>query len=215
MYQYLLFDLDGTLTDPKEGITKSFQYALRAFGVEESLEKLNRVIGPPLIDSFRDFYGFPTEKAKLAVDKYRERFAKIGIHENAVYPGISGLLKELKERGRVLCLATSKPIVFARRILEDFGLSDYFDVTVGSELDGTRNYKNEVIREVFRQLGPIDARRALMIGDRRQDIEGAKLCGIASLGVRFGYAEPGELENAGADYLVSTVEELRTFLLNP
>lgn len=212
MYQNLLFDLDGTMTDPKEGITKSFQYALQAFGVEEELNRLNRVIGPPLIDSFRDFYGFSEEQAKAAVEKYRERFSKVGIFENARYPGVIEMLRALKDKGRTVCLATSKPIVFARQILEAYDMAPYFDITVGSELDGRRNYKNEVIDEVLRQLKhpPLDT--VLMIGDRKQDILGAKQCGIAALGVRFGYAEPGELETAGADYLVDTVAQLREFL---
>ncbi len=213
MYQYLLFDLDGTLTDPKEGITKSFQYALDAFGVQEDLENLNPVIGPPLIDSFMELYGFDRERGLMAVEKYRERFATIGIHENAIYPGVIALLQKLKQAGKTIALATSKPTVFAKQILEEFGIDTYFDIIVGSEMDGTRNYKDEVISEVLEQLGHPDKTEVLMIGDRKQDIQGAKACGIASMGVGFGYAEPGELEEAGADYLTATMEELTTFLL--
>lgn len=213
MYDILLFDLDGTLTDPKEGITKSFQYALQCCGVEEELENLNRVVGPPLIDSFMEFYGFDREKGLYAVEKYRERFAKIGIHENALFPGVPEMLRELRAAGKIITLATSKPIVFAEQILDEFKIAAYFHTAVGSELDGTRNYKIEVIQEVSRRLGNPDKNRFLMIGDRKQDVLGAKAFGIASLGVRFGYAEENELEEAGADYFADSVAELHGFLM--
>ncbi len=213
MYQNLLFDLDGTLTDPKEGITKSFQYALSFFGIEERLENLNRVIGPPLMDSFQEFYGFSKEQSACAVEKYRERFAVTGIHENAVYPGVLEMLDALQKQGKTLCLATAKPIVFARQILDTFDMAKYFSVVVGSELDGTRNYKKDIIAEVLSQLQNPPLASVLMIGDRRQDIEGAKQCAVDALGVRFGYAEPGELEEAGPKYYAASVEELKTFLL--
>ena len=213
MYRILMFDLDGTLTDPKEGITKSFQYALECCGIKEDLENLNRVIGPPLIDSFMEFYSFDREKGMYAVEKYRERFSKTGIHENALYPGIKELLRDLKKIGKTVALATSKPIIFAEQILEEFKIGEYFDVKVGSELDGRLSYKNEVIGEVLRRLGNPPKDSALMIGDRKQDIEGAKALGVHSLGVRFGYAEKGELERAGADYILDSVEDVRSFLI--
>lgn len=213
MYKYLLFDLDGTLTDPQEGITKSFQYALKHYGIDESLENLNRVIGPPLVDSFMQFYGMNKADALSAVEKYRERFSSIGIHENKIYPKTADMLAELKANGKTVALATSKPLVFAEKILNDFDIAKYFDVQMGSELDGTRNKKSEVIAEVIKRLNNPPKDSILMIGDRRQDIEGAKSVGIASLGVRFGFAEPGELEHAGADYIVDTVSELKEFLL--
>lgn len=214
MYQTILFDLDGTLTDPKEGITKCFQHALSCLGIEETdMSRLMRVIGPPLIDSFKDFYGMDEERAKLAVEKYRERFAEIGIFENAVYPGVKEMLSELKQAGKTIALATSKPQVFAIRILENYELAPYFDVAVGAELSGERNYKHEVIQTVFDKLQITDKSQVVMVGDRRQDIEGAKKCGIDSIGVKFGYAEDGELEQAGATYLIDSVQELRNFLL--
>lgn len=213
MYQYLLFDLDGTLTDPYEGITRSFQYALKAFGVEEKQENLKRVIGPPLIDAFMEFYGFPREKGEKAVAKYRERFSTVGLFENRVYPGIPEMLSKLKDAGKVLCLATAKPEVFAERILERFDLARYFTVVVGAELNGTRNYKNEVITEVLNQLGNPLLGEVLMIGDRKQDIVGAKECGVSALGLRFGYAEPMELEDAGCEVYAETVKELEEYLL--
>lgn len=213
MFEYLLFDLDGTLTDPYEGITRCFQYALASFGVEEKQENLKRVIGPPLMDAFMEFYGFSKEEAALGVEKYRERFSAVGLFENQVYEGIPEMLDSLQKAGKTLCLATSKPEVFAKRILEKFDLAKYFSVAVGAELDGTRNYKKDVIAEVLNQLGNPPLDKVLMIGDRKQDIEGAKACNMAALGVRFGYAEPGELENAGCQTYADTVEELTAYLL--
>lgn len=213
MKDILLFDLDGTLTDPKEGITKCVQYALSHFDIEvEDLNELMCFIGPPLVESFREFYGFDKAKAELAVEKYRERFKDIGIFENGVYEGVIDLLKMCKQAGKKLCLATSKPEIFAVRILDKYGMSEYFDEVVGSTLDGTINSKDEVICEAFRRLGISDDKlksNVIMIGDRKHDIIGAKKCGIESIGVRFGYAEEGELEEAGADYIVSTVSELQ------
>lgn len=213
MYQFLLFDLDGTLTDPYEGITRCFQYALEAFGIEERQENLKRVIGPPLIDAFMEFYGFSREQGEFAVAKYRERFSVVGLFENEVYAGIPEMLSDLQKAGKTLCLATAKPEVFAKRILEKFDLAKYFSVVVGAELDGTRNYKKDVIAEVLHQLGNPSLDEVLMIGDRKQDIEGARACNVASLGVRFGYAEPGELEQAGCTTYAETVEQLNEYLL--
>ncbi|MEE0861643.1 MAG: HAD-IA family hydrolase [Lachnospiraceae bacterium] len=214
MKKILLFDLDGTLTDPKEGITKCVQYALKYFGIEEELSKLLCFIGPPLVDSFREFYGFDEEKAKLAVEKYRERFKDIGIFENGVYDGIVELLELCKDMGFKIGLATSKPEEFAIRILDKYDLSKYFDEITGSTMDGSRNTKTEVIREAFLRMGITDDVKphVVMIGDREHDIIGAKNCGIESIGVRFGYAEEGELEAAGADYIVDSVEALKGLL---
>lgn len=213
MKEILLFDLDGTLTDPKEGITKCVQYALSHFDIEvEDLNELMCFIGPPLVESFREFYGFDKAKAELAVEKYRERFKDIGIFENGVYDGVIELLKACKQAGKKLCLATSKPEVFAVRILNKYSMSEYFDEVVGSTLDGTINSKDEVICEAFRRLDISNDKlksNVIMIGDRKHDILGAKKCGIESIGVRFGYAKEGELEEAGADYIVSTVSELK------
>lgn len=212
MKNVLLFDLDGTLTDPKEGITKCVQYALEHFGIEvNDLSELIKFIGPPLVESFQMFYGFSEEKAIEATEKYRERFKDIGIFENGIYDGILAMLDACKNAGKKICLATSKPEVFAVRILEHYGMAEYFDEVVGSTLDGSINAKDEVIMEVFRRMeikSDEDKLRAIMIGDRKHDILGAKKCGISSIGVRFGYAEDGELEEAGADYIVSTVDEL-------
>ena len=215
MEKVLLFDLDGTLTDPKEGITKCLQYALRHFNIEvNDLSQLLCFIGPPLVDSFKNFYGMSEEDAVVAVEKYRERFKDIGIFENGVYEGITQMLKNCKDMGCKIGLATSKPEEFAVRILEKYELAKYFDETTGSTMDGSRNNKTDVIKEAFRRMGITDAHKenVFMIGDREHDIIGAKNCGIKSIGVKFGYAEEGELEAAGADYVVDTVEQLQSLI---
>lgn len=213
-YTYILFDLDGTLTDPEEGITTSVQYALKAFGIDEpDRKKLTPFIGPPLKDSFMNFYGFSEEQAEEGIAKYREWFAPKGIFQNAVYPGIPQMLQELKESGKVLAVASSKPQVFVEKILEHFAIKDYFSVIVGSELDGTRGRKEEVVEEALRQLGETEKAQTVMVGDRSFDILGGKQYGLVTVGVSFGYAKEGELEEAGADYVVDTVEELRGLLL--
>lgn len=211
-YKYIFFDLDGTLTDPKEGITKCVQYALDCYGIHEETDNLLDFIGPPLVDSFMEFYGFSEDKALAAVEKYRERFAKIGIFENKVYDGVCEMLQKLTDSGRVPVLATSKPKVFADVIVKKFRLRPYLKMVSGSELDGTRNNKDEVIEYALKKLGcPVES--VIMVGDRRQDIIGAKKCGVASCGVRFGYAEPNELEEAGADYIVNSIDELTELLM--
>ena len=219
MFQYILFDLDGTLTDPKLGITSSVQYALRALGIEEpSLDKLEPFIGPPLADSFREFYGLDEERIVTAIAKYRERFNNQGIYENEIYPGIAEMLAALKASGKKLSIASSKPTEFVERILDYFAIRTYFDVIIGSNMDGTRSKKEEVVEEALRQMLPSgmtpDEKKAVvaMVGDRRFDIEGAKEHGIISVGVSFGYAPEGELEQAGADFIVDTVDALSEVL---
>lgn len=213
MYQVVLFDLDGTLTDPMEGITKSVQYALDYYGIHEhDLNRLKKFIGPPLRESFMKFYGFDSEKAEEAIGKYRERFSVTGLFENSVYDGIYELLVALKCQNKILALATSKPRVFAERILLHYELMPFFDIVVGSELDGTRDRKEEVIEEVLRQIPEEMAGKIVMVGDRKHDIIGAKLNHLPSIGVRFGYAEEGELEEAGATYIVESVAALHKLL---
>ena len=212
MIKYLLFDLDGTITDPKEGITKCVQYALSKFDIEEECDNLLSFIGPPLTDSFMDFYGFDKQKAELAIKYYRERYAKIGLFENSAIDGIHEVLEKLKEYGYTLAVATSKPTCFAISICEKYDFSKYFDIIMGSELDGTRTKKSEIIYEVLKQLNA-KPEEVVMIGDRKYDIIGAKEVGTASIGVRFGYAEDGELEKAGADFIVGTPNELLTCIL--
>ncbi len=209
MFPYILFDLDGTVSDPKEGITASVQYALRSFGIEEpDKDKLEPFIGPPLTDSFMEFYGFSREQAEAAVVKYRERFSVTGKYENKLYPGMAQLLAGLQGAGAHLAIASSKPGVFVEDILAYFGIRQYFEVVVGSELDGTRARKEEVVEEALRRLGGPDCSQVAMVGDRKFDIEGARAIGAHSVGVTYGYAGPGELQAAGAEILVNDVEEL-------
>lgn len=223
-YQYVLFDLDGTLTDPKEGITKSVQYALYAFGImEPNLDKLESFIGPPLADSFMEFYHLSPQQAEEAVEKYRERFQQTGLYENVIYEGIPELLEVLHKEGRRIAIASSKPTVFVEKILKYFKIASCFDVVVGSELDGRRSKKEEVVEEALRQLYQLEGQsflprqevldRTVMIGDRKFDVQGAKAYGIDSIGVLYGYSGKGELKEAGADCIVRTVKELRQVLL--
>lgn len=215
-FQFILFDLDGTLTDPKVGITSCVQYALHKMGIEEpDLNKLEPFIGPPLLDSFEEFYGFTKEQAEQAITAYRERFSTIGLFENEVYPGIPAMLEHLQEQGKKLAIASSKPTVFVKRILEHFDMEKYFDVIVGSELNGALSRKEEVVEEALRQLhhGEKEAYdTTVMVGDRKFDVFGAKEFGLTSIGVSFGYAAEGELAAAGADYIVDSVEQLECLL---
>lgn len=217
MKKYFLFDLDGTLTDPKEGITTCVQYALHSLGIEEpDLDRLESFIGPPLKDSFMEFCGMDEEQAQAAVKKYRERFNDKGLYENEIYPGIAPMLQMLSEKGFRLAVASSKPTVFVEKILEHFGIRQYFKVVVGSELDGSRTSKDQVVMEALRQLfgaKPILYHEVYMIGDRRFDVEGARAMKVESVGVTYGYGGMEELREAHADYIVESVEELREFLL--
>lgn len=214
MFDYILFDLDGTLTDPKEGITNCVKYALESYGIHERDEnKLLKFIGPPLYDSFREIYGFSHDDANDAVSKYRERFSTIGLFENRLFEDTIKSLQILKENGKKLYLATSKPIAFAMRITEKFDISKYFELQIGSEFDGTRGYKHEVIEYILEQLKLDNLSKIVMIGDRNHDIFGAKKCNIASIGLRCGYAEEHELEDAGADFIFDNLEEATKFLI--
>ena len=214
MYTHIFFDLDGTLTDPKEGITNSVAYALASFGIHEDPDRLTPFIGPPLIDSFMEFYHFDLPTAQKAVEKYREYFSQKGIFENRAFPGALPLLAQLKAAGKTVCLATSKPEVFARQILEHFHIDGYFDQIVGSCLDGTRTKKGEVIGEVFARLGEScpDKAMCVMVGDRLHDIHGAQENGLDSIGVTFGYGSQEELTQAGATHIAHSFEELAQIL---
>jgi len=213
MFQSILFDLDGTLTDAAPGITNSVKYALSKFGIHETDDnKLRKFLGPPLISSFMEFYGFSKEKAQKAVEYYREYFVPHGIFENEVYSGIPKLLQKLKADGKTLIIATSKPETFAVQIAEHFEIDSYFDLIAGSNLDNTRSKKAQVIEYALKTLGILDRSYAVMIGDREHDIKGAKKTGLRSIGVLYGYASPGELENAGADFTANSPEELYTII---
>lgn len=207
-----IFDLDGTLTDPKSGITESVRYALKRLNEIHGLniaiptqDELQWVIGPPLVDSFRLLAGVDYADAGVAL--YRERYAPVGLYENAVYPGIPEALAELKRQGYRLYVGTSKPRVFAQKICDHFDLTKYFDVIHGSELDGRNIHKPDLLRFVVAQEG-IDPARAVMIGDRKHDAIGAKAVGIPTIGVDWGYGSREELEKAGVAMVLSQRDEI-------
>ncbi|NGF56110.1 HAD family hydrolase [Parapedobacter sp. SGR-10] len=213
-YNHLLFDLDGTLTDPSEGITKCIAYALQHFGIETSdLTALQSWIGPPIKQSLMDIHHFDEAKADLGVEKYRERFAEIGLYENRLFDGIPELLESLKKQDYRLYLATSKPTIFAERILDHFEISSYFDFVGGSCLDDSRPTKAHVIRHVLDETGITDTDKALMIGDRKYDILGGKTFAIDTVGVLYGFGSRPELEQAGATYIVDSIAELEDLLV--
>lgn len=208
-YQTYLFDLDGTITDSSLGITNSVIYALKKFGIrEDDRRKLYKFIGPPLTVSFQEYYGFSEEKAREAVAYYREYYQEKGIFENKVYDGFEDMLKTLKSAAKRLIVATSKPEPYARKIMDHFGLSAYFDYVAGMELDGGRGTKAEVIRYALKVCGIEDKRTVLMVGDREHDVFGAKEAGIDCLGVMYGFGDREELEKAGADYIVETPRDI-------
>lgn len=212
MYNTVLFDLDGTLTNPGRGITNSVAYALNKFGIEtEDKKELYKFIGPPLLDSFMKYYGFSEEEAEMAIAYYREYFRDTGIFENEVYDGIPELLEEIRNSGRKIILATSKPEEFAKRILVHFGLDKYFDFAAGATMDSSRNKKGDVIAYALKESG-CSSENAVMVGDRLHDILGAKENGLDSIGVLFGYGSREELENAGADYIAGTVKDIIKFV---
>jgi len=249
MYKYLLFDLDGTLTDSQEGITKSVSYALINLGVKDLPDNIKlRFIGPPLKDSFQKYCGFDEETTKKAIALYRERYSTVGKFENRPYVGIPDLLRDLKEAGRVLVIASSKPTGFVEDILEKFEIKDYFDIISGADLSGNKSEKEDVIKYALDVLGVeyhldeekqkrfayetvidhkdeesqkvfVSDKKSLkdvvMIGDRNYDIYGASFFKMDSIGVNYGFAfDKNELREAGATYVVETVEELRDLLLS-
>ena len=213
MYDIVLFDLDGTLTDPGVGITNSVAHALAHWNIEvKDRAELYKFIGPPLSDSFMRYYGFSEEDAIHAIAVYREYFSVKGLYENEVYPGIPELLSALKAAGKTVVLATSKPEGFAVEILRHFGLYDYFDIIAGASMDESRNKKADVIAYAISQMKNPDLSRMIMIGDREHDILGAKQIGIDSIGVLYGYGDRAEHEKAGATYIAEKVEDILPLL---
>lgn len=213
MYQYLLFDLDGTLTNPGIGITNSVIYALHKFNIDISnRSELYKFIGPPLKDSFKKYYGFSNEQSDLAIQYYREYFKKQGIFENEVYDGIHDLLIELKAKGKSLIVATSKPEAFAIEILRHFDLYDYFDFVAGATMDDSRNKKSDIIHYALNNCNISDKPLAIMIGDREHDIIGAKDNGLDSIGVLFGYGTYNELKNAEATFIADTPMDILKYV---
>lgn len=209
MFDTILFDLDGTLTDPGEGITNSVAYALDKYGIDvQDKRELYKFIGPPLVDSFMKYYGFDADKALQAVEYYREYFRNKGIFENEVYEGVEDMLRRLHADGKRIVLATSKPEEFALRILEHFELKKYFTVVAGASMDSSRSKKGDVIAYALSMCGNVDKSTVVMVGDREHDIIGAKENALASIGVLYGYGNEEELQNSGADFIAATPEDI-------
>ena len=212
-YSTILFDLDGTLSDSSQGIINSIIYALEKYDVNDyDMPLLRKFLGPPLHESFEKFMGFDKEKSLQAVKLYREYFSSKGLFENEIYGGVSDLLQNLKENGKALIVATSKPQLFTDRIMEHFNLAKYFDFIAGSNMDTTRSKKAEVIEYALSECNIKDKSKVVMIGDRAEDVIGAQTVGVDSIGVEYGYGTFDELKNAGATYVVKTVDELKDLL---
>ncbi|TYS19776.1 HAD family hydrolase [Rossellomorea vietnamensis] len=213
-YKIILFDLDGTISDPKVGITKSVQYSLKKMGiVEGDFDKLKCFIGPPLQVSFVEYYDFDEKDTQKAIHFYRQRFKEKGMFENKLYSNIPLLLKSLKEQKHTLVVATSKPTVFSEQILKYFNIDQYFDLIVGSNLDGTRTSKTDIIQYILDKYKGHQPDDFIMIGDRKHDIIGAKNMGIDSIGVTYGYGSLEEISQSDPTYIVQTVEQVKDLLM--
>lgn len=215
-HKTILFDLDGTLTDSKPGITRCVQHALAELGIiVDDPDILTPFVGPPLRESFARYYGFDDEQSKRAIACYRERFARVGLFENAVYPGVPELLASLQGVGMTLAIASAKPAPFVGQILDHFALSSYFTVIAGASLDHTRATKDAVIAHALQELEPDPSHRLLMVGDREHDIFGARAHGIETVAVGYGYGTREELTAASPLAIVESVTELGDWLLAP
>lgn len=213
-YKVILFDLDGTLSDPKMGITKSVQYALQKMGIDEpDIDKLECFIGPPLQVSFAEYYAFDEEKTQRAIECYRERFKDKGMFENELYSDIPLLLKSLKEQQYSLVVATSKPTVFSEQILKYLNIDQFFELVVGSNLDGTRTSKTEIIQYILDKYNEYKLDDFIMIGDRKHDIIGANNTGIDSIGVTYGYGSFKELSDCNPTHIATSVNEIKDILI--
>lgn len=215
MRDYILLDLDGTLTDPKVGITTAAVMGLRHFGIEENPDNLAHFIGPPLHESFQIYYGLSEADSITAVEVFREYYNRRGWIENVPYEGMAACLKALKDAGRTLIVATSKPEHFARRILEHFGMAQYFTLICGAPIhDPAGATKAQVITDVLSRAEITDKSRLIMIGDRLHDVNGAHEMGLPAVGVLWGYGSREEFRACGADFVVETIEQLQELLLN-
>ena len=214
MWDVILFDLDGTVTDPKEGITKSAAHALAHFGIQEDPDTLTYFIGPPLSETFQNSFGMTESQAKEAITVFRQRYSTVGWAENVPYCGIAGCLSRLKAAGKILMIATSKAEPFAVKILKYFGLDVYFDLICGPSLTDLTQSKADVIRRALQQRNITDLSRAVMIGDRMHDIEGGHLAGIKTIGVLYGYGSREEHIQYEADYIVENITDLEILLLS-
>lgn len=215
-YKYILFDLDGTITESGTGIINSVEYALKKMSIEvKNKDILKRFIGPPLKDSFMNICGMNVKDAEQAVRFYREYFSDKGMFENKVYDGFIDTIKILKSSGRILAVATSKPEEYAKRIADKLGFKEYFDKICGATMDDSRSAKADVISYTLETMGLTEHNdMILMVGDRENDIHGAKENGIDSMGVLYGYGEQKELEDAGALYIAKTVKDIADIILS-
>lgn len=213
MYKAILFDLDGTLTESGEGITRSVQYALEKLGKPEpDRKKLEVFVGPPLLQQFMRYADLDEETAVEAVKYYRERYENVGIFENRLYPEVEEMLNGLKDKGYILAVASSKPEYFVRKVLEHFQLTGYFQEIVGSEMDGSRTNKAEVIEEVLARLHMSERRdEVIMVGDKEHDILGARKAGLPCIAVSYGYGSEEELKNADPLKIVNSAREIVDF----
>lgn len=211
MYRYVLFDFDGTVYDTVEGITKSVQYALAKHGISAELSELRCFAGPPLADKFMEVYSVTDEQARQLVEDYRERYRPIGLMECQLFEGMKELLVKLKEKGIKTAITTMKPQEMAEMLLEREGMIPLFDVIYGSTL--TQNVSKQKLVEMAMDTLNADKADTILVGDTKYDIHGAHQAGIAAVGVRYGYAAENELEDAGADFIVDTMQELEAFLL--
>ncbi len=212
-YKYILFDLDGTIIDSRSGIIKSAKFALDKMGVPETqMVNMERIIGPPLKFAFREFFNLSEDFIEKATEYYREYYKDKGIFDCVMYDGIEQMLISLKIQGYILALATSKPVVFASRILEHFGISHYFDAIVGASLDESLLDKAAIISLTCEELSIFNTAHAIMVGDRKFDIAGATAHQMDSIGVLYGFGNLEEFQNAEASYVVNNVEELHQLL---
>ncbi len=211
---YILFDLDGTLIDSDQGVIGSIIYTAQQLGIEVGDRNALRVfLGPPLGAMFMEYFGLDAEKTALAVEKYRERYSTVGVYENKLYDDMDRAVKLLHKSGKKLCLATSKPEKFARMILEQHHLTEYFDEITGATIDGKISTKDQVIAELLRRQGITDMKNVLMVGDRLYDVEGSGKFGIDCMGVTFGFGTREELVAAGAKYIVHSPMEMAERIL--
>ncbi len=211
-YDYYLFDFDGTIMDTQRSIKSCVIYALNFYGInEDNPDNLDGFIGPPLFQSFKEYYGVSDELANLLIRKYRERYSEDGCLDCSVYNGMQEVLKELKKRGKKIAIASSKPIRFVEKISKHFGLYEYFDAVAAENFDEINSGKKLLIERALEMLCCKDKAKALMVGDRFLDIEGAAAAGIDSAGAVFGFGTRGELENAGATWLIFDSRELLNF----
>lgn len=212
MFKYILFDFDGTVFDTVEGITKSVRYAINLRGMDAELDSLRCFAGPPLVDMFMEHFGFTQEEAEQATADFRVRYEPTGLHECCVFPGVAELLAALRAHGLVTAVATSKPEKLARELLEENGMLGLFDVICGSRADGNNSEKWQIVSRVMGSLGAAPEETVLVV-DTKYDVFGAHRCGIKCIGVEYGYAAPGELAAAGADYILPDIPALKSFLI--